>query len=294
MKRTIRIGSRESKLAVAQTMIILNQIQACHPELKLELITMKTTGDRILDRTLDQIGGKGLFVKELDSALENGIIDLSVHSLKDMPMEQPTDLPILALSEREDPRDVLVAPLSASSRPFTEIVGTSSPRRKFQFLHQYPDAVCKPIRGNILTRLKKLDDGEYTSIILAASGLKRADLTDRISRYFTVSEMVPAAGQGILAIQGRKGEDVSFLDCIRSQNSTYAACAERSFVRSLDGDCSSPIAAYAQIEGSELLLTGFYCDTTGENRITGTISGPADQAAKLGKQLACKLKKEVS
>lgn len=293
MKQTIRLGSRDSKLAIEQTTIILNRLKTFHPELNFELVTMKTTGDLILDRTLDQIGGKGLFVKELDAALAEGRIDLSVHSLKDMPLEQPDSLPITAFSYREDPRDALVLPLDPGHTPFSQRIGTSSARRRIQILRQYPSAECCPVRGNVLTRLKKLDNGEFGSLILAASGLKRLGLGFRINRYFSTKELIPAAGQGILAVQGRSGENHSFLDCIQCESSRIAALAERAFVRALDGGCSSPIAAYAQVEQNELLLTGFYCNESEENEKTGQISGPCERAEQLGEQLAAKFRKEV-
>ena len=190
-KPEIRIGSRESKLAVIQSEIVQRHLQEKYPEGEITLITMKTTGDKILDRTLDKIGGKGLFVKELDLALMEKRTDLSVHSLKDMPMEVPEELPILAFSRREDPRDVLVLPKGKTEIDFLKPIGCSSMRRILQFQKLYPQAVFKPIRGNVQTRLRKLDDGEYSATLLAAAGLKRLGLENRISRYFEPEEMIP-------------------------------------------------------------------------------------------------------
>lgn len=210
--KPIRVGSRESRLAVIQSEMVVEYLKEELPGHPVELLTMKTTGDRILDRRLDQIGGKGLFVKELDQALLDGRSDLSVHSLKDMPMEVPEELPLLGFSHREDPRDVLVLPMNQTQWDRTLPVGCSSQRRMVQLSKRYPDITFRTIRGNVLTRLRKLDDGEYGALVLAAAGLKRLGLSERISRYFSVEEMIPAAGQGILAVQGRKGEDYSYLN----------------------------------------------------------------------------------
>ena len=189
-RRTIRVGSRESKLAVIQSEIIMEQIAQAHPEIELELITIKTTGDKILDRPLDKIGGKGLFVKELDLALMEGRIDLSIHSLKDMPMEQPEGLPILAYSKREDPRDVLVLPEGVQEMEPTKPIGSSSPRRRMQLAALFPGKEVRSIRGNIQTRLSKLEK-EYGALVLAWAGLYRLGLENRASRIFSTEEMIP-------------------------------------------------------------------------------------------------------
>ena len=201
MKRDkIVIGSRESKLAVLQSEMVRDYIKEKNPDLEVEILTMKTTGDIILDRTLDKVGGKGLFVKELDKALIDGRSILSVHSLKDMPMEVPEELPLLAFSKREDPRDVLVLPEGASELDKSKPLGCSSLRRTLQLKKMYPDMDVRSIRGNLQTRLRKLDEGQYSALILAAAGLKRLGLGSRINRYFTADEIIPAAGQGILAV----------------------------------------------------------------------------------------------
>ncbi|RGX55974.1 MULTISPECIES: hydroxymethylbilane synthase [Anaerotruncus] len=283
MKRKIRVGSRESRLAVIQSQLVIQAIEENYPEITCELITMKTTGDKILDRTLDKIGGKGLFVKELERALRGGVIDLSVHSLKDMPMQIPEDLPLAAFSRRADPRDVLVLPHGGEN---AGPIGCSSPRRQLQLARLFPGSPVKSVRGNVLTRLAKLDGGEYGALVLAAAGLDRLGLGKRISRCFSTDEMIPAAGQGILAVQCRAGEDVGFLDAVGDAASRYAALAERAFVRALDGGCSSPVAAYAEISGRELRLTGLYCEADGENYRTGKLSGAVEQAEHLGETLA--------
>ena len=289
-KRIVRIGSRDSKLAVMQTELMIHAVTKYHPEIQFELVTMKTTGDIILNQTLDKIGGKGLFVKELDIALAEGRIDCCVHSLKDMPMEENPDFPITALPKRGDPRDVLVLPQMQHFENITAQIGSSSFRRQLQLKKLFPSCHCLPVRGNIITRLQKLDCGEFSSLVLAGAGLQRVGLSERISRYFSTDEMIPAAGQGILAVQSRKNEDVSFLSCIHNKESEYAALAERAFVRTLDGGCSSPIAAYAQIHGTEFKLTGLYAKEHQWEYIIDSVIGNTDNAVQLGEQLAQTMK----
>lgn len=288
MKKVV-IGSRESKLAVVQSEMVKAYIEEQNPDLQVEILTMKTTGDKILDKTLDKIGGKGLFVKELDRALLDRKSDISVHSLKDMPMEVSEELPLLAFSKREDPRDVLVLPEGVSKLDSSKPIGCSSLRRILQLKELYPNMEFKSVRGNVQTRLKKLDSGEYSALILAAAGLKRLGLTDRISRYFEPDEMIPAAGQGILAVQGRAGEDVSFLEGYGDRDGFYAASAERAFVKYLDGGCSSPVAAHGTVDGNEILIRGLYYEEETGNYRKGTIKGPVKEAEKLGISLAKQL-----
>ena len=288
----IRVGSRESSLAVIQSEIVMDAIRAYDSSIEVELVTMKTTGDRILDRNLDKVGGKGLFVKELEFALADGRADLTVHSLKDMTMDVPEELPLLVVSSREDPRDALVLPEGVTELDFSKPVGCSSNRRMIQFAKMYPQATFKPIRGNIQTRLRKLDSGEYCATMLAVAGLKRAGLEHRISRIFEPSEMLPAAGQGILAVQGRKGYEVPFLADFADWEVWKVAACERSFVRALDGGCSSPIAAHAVISGDRITLTGLNIDAEG-NAFTKTMEGSAESAetcTELGIKLADAMK----
>lgn len=287
--RKIVIGSRDSKLAVIQSEMVRDFIQKKHPDMEVEILTMKTTGDKILDRTLDKIGGKGLFVKELDKALLDQRSDLSVHSLKDMPMEVPEELPLVAFSQREDPRDVLVLPEGETELNPHKPLGCSSLRRTLQLKELYPDMECKSVRGNVQTRLRKLDEGQYSALILAAAGLKRLGLSHRISRYFEPEEMIPAAGQGILAVQGRAGEDTSFLDGFQDLEGTYAALAERAFVKYLDGGCSSPVAAHAVVDKEQITLLGLYYEESTGNYKKGQITGKTKDAEKLGIALAQKL-----
>ncbi len=199
--RTIHIGTRESKLAVYQANLVKAYINDT-TEYQADLVTMKTTGDIILDRSLDKIGGKGLFVKELDLALEDGRSDMSVHSAKDLPMAIPQDLPIIGYSKRACPLDALVLPAGQDTWDQTKPVGCSSRRRMLQLQLLYPNVTFAPVRGNLQTRLSKLDSGEYGALILACAGLERMDLGHRIHRRFTPDEMIPAAGQGILCVQG--------------------------------------------------------------------------------------------
>ncbi|KMT21839.1 hydroxymethylbilane synthase [Clostridium cylindrosporum] len=291
-RRKIVVGSRESKLAVLQTRIVMDSIKRHNPDIELELITMKTTGDKILDRTLDKVGGKGLFVKELDMALMEGRIDLSVHSLKDMPMETPGQLPLVALSEREDPRDVLIYPFGEEELDKSKCIGTSSFRRKLLLRNLYPDVGVDWIRGNLQTRLSKLDSGQFSAIVLAAAGIKRLGLEHRIGRFFSTDEVIPPAGQGVLAVQGRAGEDYSFLENVNNKIANYTSDAERSFVRTLNGGCSSPVAAYAIVHGNEIKLRGLYYNEETEQYTIGETVGDVKDGIKLGEELALKLRKE--
>lgn len=283
---TIRIGSRDSRLAVIQSRLVIQAISAAVPEAEVALVTMKTTGDKILDKTLDQIGGKGLFVRELDLALREGRVDFTVHSLKDMPMEVPEDLPLAAFSRREDPRDVLVLPQGVTALDPSKPIGCSSRRRQLQLKALFPDMEVAPVRGNVQTRLAKLDGGAFSALVLAAAGLKRLGLENRISRYFSPEELLPAAGQGILAVQTRLGMDTACLAMVRSDSAACCALAERAFVRTLNGGCTSPVAAYAVTEGTQLTLTGLYVSPDETVVRKGHITGPSADAEALGQALA--------
>lgn len=287
----IVVGSRDSKLAVIQSEMVIDAIRAFDPKLEVELVTMKTTGDMILDKTLDKIGGKGLFVKELDKALMDGRADLTVHSLKDMPMEVSEDLPLLAFSKREDPRDALVLRAGLPELPERPVIGSSSLRRKLQLEKLFPDAEIRPIRGNLQTRLRKLDSGDFDAIVLACAGIKRLGLAGRISRVFSPQEILPAACQGILAVQGRAGYETPFLADFADPEARLIALAERSFVRTLDGGCSAPTAAYGEIKGDEIHITGFYVDEE-ENQYIDRITGSKFEGEALGRQLALSMKEK--
>ncbi|MCQ5129634.1 hydroxymethylbilane synthase [Butyricicoccus faecihominis] len=283
--KTIKIGSRDSRLAVCQAQEVLNRLGGG------TLTTMKTLGDKILDRTLDKVGGKGLFVKELDLALLDGRIDLAVHSLKDVPMELPEGLTLLAFPPRADARDALVLPESGvwdQTRP----IGCSAARRQAQLGALFPEIEVRPVRGNVQTRLAKLEAGQYGALVLAAAGLQRLGLSHRVSRVFTPEEMLPAAGQGILAVEGRAGEWAEETRLLDDASARACAMAERAFVRTLDGGCFSPIAAYAETEEGLLHLRGLY--VTGEGRaVRGALTGACDSAETLGRTLALQLKWEA-
>ena len=290
MREHIIIGSRESRLAVIQAELVQQYLQQAFPDRKTEILTMKTTGDKILDQALERAGGKGLFVKELDHALLERRSDLSVHSLKDVPTELPSDLPLLAFSKREDPRDALILPEGATEIDFSKPVGCSSKRRMIQFQKLYPQARFETIRGNVQTRLRRLDSGEFSATILAAAGLKRLGLENRISRYFEPDEMIPAAGQGILAVQGRAGEDYSWLEGYNDRDGEACAKAERAFVRGLGGSCSDPIAAYAEVTGKTLCLRAFYQNEATGKIFTGNRSGLACDPEHIGYALAAEIR----
>lgn len=297
--KVIRIGSRKSKLAVTQAELIQKQIRQTYPEIRTEIVTMKTTGDKILDRSLEAIGGKGLFVRELDQALLDGRIDLAVHSLKDLPMEENEELPIVAYSVREDPRDVLIYRTGRDVFPMNGLVGTSSRRRALQMKTLYPESACCQIRGNVQTRLRKMEEEGMDGTILALAGLRRLGM-ELSGRIFSVEEMLPAAGQGILAVQGRREAQTEELaeilsagklQCVHSLESEWAALAERQFVKTLDGGCTSPVAAHAQIQDGELKLTGLYYEEGMETFWKDTMTGPVESAQKLGEALAVRMKK---
>lgn len=291
MKAVIRLGSRESRLAVTQTELVKKQIEQAYPSVQVQIVTMKTTGDRILNRSLEQIGGKGLFVKELDQALMEGKIDLSVHSLKDMPMETPESLPLLAYSRREDPRDVLIFKPGQDEVRENGIIGTSSKRRMLQLQKLFPGCRFEGIRGNVQTRLSKLETQEFDATVLAAAGLKRLGMEGVIGRYFSCEEVIPAAGQGILAIQARKGEFAELAECLNDPASAAAAKAERAFVKALDGGCTSPVAAHAKICGNDCFLSGLYWRESDESWFVQKTAGSAAEAEKLGEALALEMQK---
>lgn len=284
--KTIKLGSRDSKLAIIQAEMVRAKVPG-----SCELVTMKTTGDMILDKTLDQIGGKGLFVKELDRALAVGEVDFTVHSLKDMPMEQPEGLPIVAYSKRADVRDALVLRAGLNELDLSEPIGCASARRRIQLKRLFPQADVRPVRGNVQTRLRKLDEGQYGALVLAAAGLHRLGLENRISRYFSPEEILPAAGQAIVAVQGREGCDISCLATFADADARDCALAERSFTRTLDGGCSSPVAAYAELEGDRLTLRGMYVSADESVVRFGQCVGARTQAIALGIQLAQQLKR---
>lgn len=294
----IKVGSRDSKLAIIQTNMVIAAINKYDPSIQVDLVTMKTTGDKILDKTLDKIGGKGLFVKELDEALYSGEVDITVHSYKDMPMEENSQLPVIALSKREDARDVMILPKTHQTKALQEIlntdmkkppIGSSSLRRKLQLKELYPNCATAPIRGNVQTRLDKLEKGEFSAIVLAAAGIKRLGLEEYINRYFSTDEIIPAASQGIIAVQGRVGENFEYLKLFDNEEAHFISLAERSFVKALDGGCSAPIGAYAELDRDEIILKGLFYDEAADKIIKKSISGSKQNAIELGLELARKI-----
>ncbi|MDR2484083.1 MAG: hydroxymethylbilane synthase [Treponema sp.] len=295
-KRVFRAGSRGSDLALAQTELFIRRITGtgCNAIQGAEfaICPIKTSGDMIQDRSLDEIGGKGLFIRELDRALLDGEIDFAVHSLKDMPMQITGGLEIAAFSEREDPRDVLVLPKGAAAPDMAKPIGCSGKRRSFQLSAIFSDTwKTALVRGNVLTRLEKLDRGEYGALVLAAAGLKRLGLSARISRFFEPAEMLPAAGQGIMCIVTRNEGASGFVRAADCAESALCAAAERAFVRALGGDCSSPIGAFAEMQGDTLTLNGLYyaVNTDPQTAIRGSIRGDKSRAENLGRELAKEL-----
>jgi len=286
MSPRIVVGSRESRLAVVQSMTVVDFLKSKHPGMDVALLTLKTTGDKILDRTLDKVGGKGLFVKELDVALRERRADVTVHSLKDMPMQTPEGLPILCCSRREDPRDALVLREDLAGLPERPVIGTSSLRRAIQLKALLPDCEIRPVRGNLQTRLRKLDEGRFDALVLAAAGLRRMGLEDRVSRVFSVDEIIPAAGQGILAVQGRADFDRTLLEGYADADAWCAATAERAFVRELDGGCTSPVCAHAIPDGNHIRLLGLYYEESDGSWRKGFVEGSREAAEQLGITLA--------
>ena len=284
----LRIGTRDSKLAVVQTELFVQALGRGRAEIETEIVAMKTTGDKILDRTLDQVGGKGLFVKELDQALLEGHVDLTVHCVKDLPAELNPQLPLIAFSPREDPRDALVLAPGMEEADLSLPVGSASPRRRIQLEKLFPGCRIEPARGNVLTRLQKLDSGQYGALVLAVAGLRRLGLENRVNRVFAPEEMLPAAGQGILAVQARADFDPSILSPLNNNEAELCALAERAFLQTLDGGCSSPVAAYARVQQGQIVLRGLYWDEQGWE-IQQT-QGPAEQGPQLARRLALAMK----
>jgi hydroxymethylbilane synthase len=286
----LRIGTRASKLALAQARWVHERISAECPDLEVRLVTVRTEGDRVRDRPLSTIGGKGLFVKEIEEALQREEIDIAVHSLKDVPAELPADLYIGAVPEREDPWDVLISKDNASLEelPRGSRIGTSSLRRAAQLLHYRPDFEIVPIRGNVDTRIKKLQSLDMHAIIVAAAGLKRMELTGHISHVLSAAFMLPAIGQGALGLELRMGDQhtrnmVRFLD---HPPPRAAVEAERAFLKELKGGCQLPVAGFGQLSDRTLVLDGMVSDVRGEKMVRDRVSGPLQEAGALGTALA--------
>src|SRR5262245_9836525 len=273
---------------------IASELRRIHPECEVSILGMTTRGDQILDRPLAEVGGKGLFVKELEAALEDGRADLAVHSAKDVPMRLPRGFCLAAITAREDPRDCLVSNSSASleALPAGSIVGTSSLRREAQLRERHAALDVRPLRGNLDTRLAKLDRGECQAIVLAAAGLKRLGLATRIRAMLEPEESLPAPGQGALAIECCEDQDALRERLDRLEDSTTSACvrAERALSRALSGDCQLPLAAYAVKSGTQLRLRGLVALPDGSKVVRAELSGAAESPEKLGEALAVDLR----
>ncbi len=286
----LRIGTRGSQLALWQAKWVQKTIMAHWPAVSVELTVIKTKGDKILDVPLAKVGGKGLFVKEIEEALLDRRIDLAVHSMKDMPAELPQGLGISAIPERENPLDALVTQSYASlaALPKSARVGTSSLRRSAQLLKQRPDLKILPLRGNLGTRLEKLIATDLDAIVLAAAGLKRLGWADRITALLDPDTMLPAVGQGALCIESRTLDEVvdPIVAKLNHGPTQTAVTAERAFLHRLEGGCQVPIAAHAVIENNRVKLTGLVAELDGSRMIKNNIEGPPDQAQALGTHLA--------
>jgi hydroxymethylbilane synthase len=289
-KRLLRAGSRESKLALIQTNIVIEQLKRHYPDWEFEIVRIKTQGDKFLNAALGEVGGKGLFVKEIEEALFSGAIDMAVHSMKDVPSELPEGLHISAVTKREDPRDVFI---SMNGMRFSELatgarIGTSSLRRAVQLKAIRPDVEILPIRGNVSTRIKKMRELDLAGIVLAAAGIKRLGMEEVITEYFTPEMMVPAVGQGSLTVETRIDDELSeLIRCINDTNTESAVKAERAFMQALGGSCKIPIGAYAEVEGNTLTLIGMV-------EKDGIIKkGSISQKVSLAEEAGIKLAKEL-
>lgn len=287
---SVRIGTRKSKLALWQTRHVSGLVEKAAPGTTCEEITFETVGDLTLDKPLPEIGGKGLFTLELEDALRSHRIDLAVHSLKDLPTELVPGLTIGAICERADARDVLVSAnfTSLESLPQGSTVGTSSTRRAAQLLAARPDLVVQSIRGNVDTRVKKAKDGQYDAILLAAAGVTRLGLTDEVAEYLTFQIMLPAPGQGAVAVQCREG-DQEVLDILRlidHGESRITVTAERAFLNHLGGGCSTPVAAHATIDKDRVELTGLVAALDGATIIRTTVVGKMGEENQIGVEAA--------
>ncbi|HSI42996.1 MAG TPA: hydroxymethylbilane synthase [Methylotenera sp.] len=288
------IASRESALAMWQARHIQSRLQALYPATQVEILGMTTTGDQILDTPLAKVGGKGLFVKELEMALADGRADLAVHSMKDVPMNLPEGFMLAATGEREDPRDAFVSNNYASLEdlPAGSIVGTSSLRRQSQLQARFPALKIESLRGNLQTRLRKLDEGQYAAIILAAAGLIRLGLSDRIRSVISPEHSIPAVGQGALGIEinATRTDLLAVLAPLNHPETQACVEAERGMSRALAGSCTVPLGAYATCEADSITITGFVASVDGQHMLVETAKGHRDAAESLGKKLADQLR----
>lgn len=287
MDKPVRVGTRGSPLALSQTQWVVERLVSA----PVEIVVIKTSGDRLAQASLAEFGGKGLFVKEIEEALLEGRVDVAVHSLKDLPAEIPPGLCLAALPQREDPRDVLVSRSQGGidALPKRAIVGTGSLRRRVQLLASRPDLTVEPIRGNVDTRLRKLESGALDAVMLAAAGLNRLGLSPEGAHRLPPEEFIPAVGQGILAIEARQG-DRAILDLLAGLDhaeTRQRALAERAFLSCLGGSCHTPVAAHAGLsDHGELVMVGMVASLDGRRVIRARVSGPAAGAETLGEKLA--------
>ena len=317
--KTVRIGTRKSALALEQARLVAEGVRALRPGFAYDLVGYTTSGDRIQDRPLDEVGGKGLFVRELDRALLDGEVDIAVHSMKDLPSDLTDAVRIAALSRREDPADVLVLPRDEAGRGLPGMpgagdlgglaawmeerglaVGCSSARRRVQLLRLEPSLPVRPVRGNVNTRLEKLDRGEYGALVLAAAGLKRLGLEGRVDRAFTCYEMVPSAGQGVMAVTARADRDLPWLEGYGLQGLDLQCClAERAFVCALGGNCATPCGAIAVREGGRVRFRGFLAAPDGSvfqecDEALDIDAGAVEQVVSWAEGLAWRLRDQVA
>ncbi len=297
--RTIRIGSRKSQLALVQTHWVREELQKSFPDINFEVHTMSTQGDKILDVALAKIGDKGLFTKELELGMINQEIDFAVHSLKDLPTNLPEGLALAAITERENPADALVVHEKYKDRqidtlPEGTVIGTSSLRRLAQLRYKYPHFTFKDVRGNLNTRMAKLDAGEYDALILAVAGLERLGMSDRIHQAIPSEVSLHAVGQGALGIECRADDTelISLLKAIEHPETRDRCLAERAFLRTLEGGCQVPIGVNTEISGNTLTLTGIVASVDGKRLIKDTVSGATEDAEQLGNQLAESLRQQ--
>ncbi len=290
----LTIATRQSPLALWQAEFVAKRLVQVNPALQIDLLPMTTRGDQQLDRSLAKIGGKGLFLKELEEALLAHRADLAVHSMKDVPTALPNGLAVGPMLARHNPCDALVSKHYRSVRdlPIGAVVGTSSLRRQSQLLARRPDLQIRPLRGNVNTRLAKLDGGEFDAIVLAAAGLERLGLADRISKLLPADRIVPAVTQGIIGLEHRADDQrvATAVAELHDADSAIAAGAERSFAAELGGNCQVPLAGFAEVNAGQLVLTGLVGAPDGQRLIRGAIAGPVATADDLGRRLARRLR----
>ena len=298
-KRTIRIGTRKSQLALVQTYWVKAELEKYFPKIQFEVEEMSTKGDKILDVPLAKIGDKGLFTKELEVGMLNKQTDFAVHSLKDLPTNLPEGLMLGCVTKRVDPADALVIHEKYKDKkletlPEGAVIGTSSLRRLAQLRHHYPHLEFKDIRGNVNTRLAKLDAGEYDGIILAVAGLQRLDMSDRIHQIISPDVSLHAVGQGALGIECREGDEeiLAILSALEDPDTNARTVAERAFLRELEGGCQVPIGVNTSIEDNVLTLVGMVASLDGKQLIKDSVSGNRNQSEQLGKDLAAKLREQ--